>query len=151
MAKREGGLCYCHTERKRSQLLVEIGMLCGYINVLIGEMRGHRMPVPPAPYIPSKDPPIRRRELKYMPVPLRPVRSWGYFPLDDWPRGPVPDQVPLQASRYAQVLQWMVPILLQVLLWVMMPMTAVPSTLQVILSEMMTFPRPAMYCCTMMM
>nr|POF14645.1 hypothetical protein CFP56_26746 [Quercus suber] len=36
-------------------------MLCRYIGVLFGEMKRHIMPVSPAPYIPSGDPPIRRR------------------------------------------------------------------------------------------
>nr|POE50408.1 hypothetical protein CFP56_35580 [Quercus suber] len=33
-------------------------------------MRGHGMHVPLAPYIPSRDPPIWRHEIEYMPVPL---------------------------------------------------------------------------------
>lgn len=57
MAER-GGLCHCHIKRERGQLLVEIGMLRGHISVLIGEMRGQRMPVPPAHYIPGRYPPI---------------------------------------------------------------------------------------------
>lgn len=75
-------------------------MLRGYISVLINEMQGQRMPVPPAPYIPGKDPPIRRYESKYMLAPPRLAGCWGYAPLDDWAQGPVPDQAPFQASGY---------------------------------------------------
>ena len=45
-------------ERERGQLQVEIGMLCGYITILIGKMGGQRMPVPPLPYILGRDPSI---------------------------------------------------------------------------------------------
>nr|POE61478.1 hypothetical protein CFP56_37782 [Quercus suber]POF09234.1 hypothetical protein CFP56_18107 [Quercus suber] len=59
------------------------------------------MPVPLTPHISIRDPPIRRHESEYMPAPLGLAGSWGYAPLDDWARGPVLDQVPFHASRYA--------------------------------------------------
>ena len=76
-------------------------MLRGYISILISEMRGHRMPVPPAPYILGRDPYIRRHELKYIPIPLGPMGSWGCVPLNDWTWGLVPDQAPFQVLGYA--------------------------------------------------
>lgn len=56
-------------ERERGLFQVEIGMLRGYICVLIGEMWGQRMPIPPATYILGRDLPIRRHESKYMLAP----------------------------------------------------------------------------------
>ena len=70
-------------ERGRGQLQVEIGLLCGYIGILIGEMKGHKLPTPPTPYILGRDPPIRQHESKYMPATPEPTGSWGYAPLDD--------------------------------------------------------------------
>ena len=29
-----------------------------------------------------------------MPIPLGPIGNWGFVRLDDWERGPVPDQAP---------------------------------------------------------
>ena len=45
-------------EREGGQLQVEISLLRGNIGVLISEIRGHRMPLPFSPHIPSKNPPI---------------------------------------------------------------------------------------------
>ena len=45
-------------EREKDQLKVKICLLHGCIGVLISEMRGYRMPVPLAPYILGRDPPI---------------------------------------------------------------------------------------------
>ena len=59
-------------ERERSQHIVEVGLLQGYIGVLIGEMRGQGMSLPSAPLIPGRDPPIKRHETEYMSVPLGP-------------------------------------------------------------------------------
>ena len=73
------------TKRERSWLQVEIGLICGHIGILIGKMRGHRMP---APHILGRDPSIRRHKLEYMPTPPRPAGTWGYAPLDDWAWGP---------------------------------------------------------------
>ena len=44
-------------------------MLRGYICVLIGEMWGQRITIPPATYILGRDLPIRRHESKYMLAP----------------------------------------------------------------------------------
>lgn len=53
MAQKKGGLCHRHREkeRERDQLLVEIGMLRGYI----GEMWGQWMSIPTTPYILGRD------------------------------------------------------------------------------------------------
>ena len=59
-------------ERERGQLQVEIGLLCGYISVLISEMRGHRMLVPLAPHIPSRDPPIHHQSTCLL-LPNQPI------------------------------------------------------------------------------
>ena len=59
------------------------------------------MPVPFTPHILSRDPPFRRHELEYMPIPLGPASSWGCIPLDDWAQGPVTDQAPFQVLGYA--------------------------------------------------
>ena len=59
------------------------------------------MLVPPAPHISSRDPHIHRHESEYMHAPLGPASNWGYAPLDDWARGPIPDQALFQAPRYA--------------------------------------------------
>ena len=88
-------------EIERSQLLVKIGMLYRYIDILIDETRGHRMPVPFAPHILSRYPPFRRHELEYMPIPLGPTNNWGCFPLDDQAQGLVTDQAPFQVLGYA--------------------------------------------------
>jgi len=58
MAKRDRGPCRCYRERERErgQLQVKISLLYRYISILIGEMRGHRMPVPPVPHILGRDP-----------------------------------------------------------------------------------------------
>ena len=64
-------------------------MLRRYIGVLIGEMRGRRMPVLPTPYIPGKDRLIRRHASKYMPAPPGSAGSWGYALLDDWAQDPI--------------------------------------------------------------
>ena len=47
------------------------------------------MPILPEPYIPGKDPPIRRHASKYMLAPFGSTSSWGYAPLDDWARGSI--------------------------------------------------------------
>ena len=47
-------------KREKGQLQVKISLLCRYIGVLIGKIRGHRMLVPFAPYIPDRDPSIYR-------------------------------------------------------------------------------------------
>ena len=105
MAEKKGGPCGCHREkereRERSNLQVKIGMLREYISILIDKMRGHRMPMPPAPYIPHRNPHIRQHESEYMPIHLGPANSWGYSPLNDWTRGPVSNQAPFQVSGYA--------------------------------------------------
>ena len=72
-------------------------MLCKYIGILIGKIRGHRH------------------------------KASGYAP-----------------GSFE-------PILLQILLQVMMSMAAMSNALQVILSKIITFLRPTMYGCTMMM
>lgn len=56
LAEREMLASLSERERERSQLITKIAMLCGYIGILIGELRVQRMSMPPAPYIPSKDP-----------------------------------------------------------------------------------------------
>ena len=58
-------------------------MLQGYIGILIGEMRGHGMHVPPTPYILGRDPPIWRHETEYMPLPLDPTSGWGFALVSD--------------------------------------------------------------------
>ena len=64
-----------HRERERNQLMTEIGMLHGYIGIIMDELKAHRLPVPPTSHIPSKDPLIQRNEPKYVPVPLGPTDS----------------------------------------------------------------------------
>ena len=54
------------------------------------------MSVPPAPYIPGRDPPIRRHETEYMPVPLGLAGRWGFTPISDWAQGPIPGQASFQ-------------------------------------------------------
>ena len=54
------------TKRERGQLQIEIGLLRRYIDILISEMRGHMMLVPPAPHISSRDPHIHRHESEYV-------------------------------------------------------------------------------------
>ena len=56
--ERERGRPIPLPRRERGQLQVEIGQLHGYKGVLIGEIRGHRMPLPPAPHILSRYPHI---------------------------------------------------------------------------------------------
>lgn len=79
-----------------SQLIIETNMLQGYIGTLIGEMKGHKMHVPLAPYIPSKDPSIWRYKTKYMPIPPDLTSGWGFSPVSDWARGPTPRQASFQ-------------------------------------------------------
>jgi len=45
---------------------------------LIGEMRGQGLDVPQAPTILDINPPILRRELDYIPIPLDPAKGWGF-------------------------------------------------------------------------
>ena len=80
--------------------MTEIGMLHGYIGIIMDELKAHRLPVPPTSHIPSKDPLIQRNEPKYMPVPLGLTDSQGFFPFDAWAQGSVPGQAPFQASGY---------------------------------------------------
>ena len=87
--------------KRKKQLLIKIGMLRRYICILINKMKGHRMPVPPTPYIHGRDPSIRRHELEYMLIPPRPVSSWEFIPLDDLAWGPILDQAPFQVLGYA--------------------------------------------------
>ena len=54
------------------------------------------MLVPTTPYIPSKDPPIKRHETEYMPVPPSPTSGWEFAPILDWVRGPIPGQASFQ-------------------------------------------------------
>ena len=70
-------------ERERSQHIVEAGLLQRYIGILIGEIKGQGMPVPLAPFIPSRDPPIWRYETEYMPVPPGSIGGWGFGPVSD--------------------------------------------------------------------
>ena len=72
-------------------------MLQGYIGVLIDEMRGQGMSVPLAPLILGKDPPIRRHETEYMPVPLGPTSRLGFDLVLDWARGLALGQASFQA------------------------------------------------------
>ena len=65
-------------------------MLRGYIDILISEIRGQRMPVPRTPNIHSRDPSIRQHELEYMLAPPESASSYRYVTLDDWAQGPVP-------------------------------------------------------------
>lgn len=95
-------------DREKGQLQVEIGMLCRYIGILIGEIRGHRMSLPPTPPIPSRVPLIRQHELEYMLAPPKSAGSWEYTPLDDWARGLVLGYVP--GSLANQVNPFMGPI-----------------------------------------
>lgn len=81
-------------QRERDQLQVEISMVCKYIDILIGKMKGYRMSVPPVPHIPGRDTPISQHESKYIPTSLKPAGSQGYVLLDDWARGPIPGYVP---------------------------------------------------------
>ena len=46
------------------------------------------MHVPLAPYIPGKDPSIRRHELEYMPIPLGLAGGWGFALVSNWALGP---------------------------------------------------------------
>ena len=76
MAKRAGESGPCHRERGGgggSAHIVEASLLQEYIGILIGEMRGEGMLVPSEPFIPSRDPPIRRHKTKYMPIPSGPI------------------------------------------------------------------------------
>ena len=70
--------------------MIEIGMLCGYIGILISEIRGQRMPVPLTPNIPSRDTSIRQHKSEYMLAPPKSASSYEYVTLDNWARGPVP-------------------------------------------------------------
>ena len=56
-------------DRERSQHIVEVGLFQGYIGLLISVIRGQGMFRPLTPFIPGKDPPIRRHETDYIPVP----------------------------------------------------------------------------------
>ena len=76
-------------ERERSQHIDEVGLHYRYIGVLIDEMRGQEISVPPAPF---KDPPIRRHEIDYMLVPLGPTGGWGFASVSDWAWGPAQGQ-----------------------------------------------------------
>ena len=60
---------YAVAREREGSASIEIDLLREYISILISEKRGHRMPVPPAPYIPGRDPFIHRHELVYMPAP----------------------------------------------------------------------------------
>lgn len=51
------------------------------------------MLIPPAPYIPGRDLPIRCHESDYILAPPRPFGGWGYTPSGDWAQGPVPGYV----------------------------------------------------------
>lgn len=73
-------------ERKKSQYIADAGLLQGYINILISEMKGQEMPVPTTPYIPSRDPPIRRHETEYMLIPSGPTSKLGFAPILHWVR-----------------------------------------------------------------
>lgn len=58
------------------------------------------MHVPLAPYIPSRDPPIWRHEIEYIPVPLGPTDGWGFAFVSDWARGPTAGQTLFQTSGW---------------------------------------------------
>ena len=61
------------------------------------------MPVPLAPYILGRDPPICCHKLEYMFAPFGPAGGWGYAPLDDWAQGPVPGYVPSSSADRASL------------------------------------------------
>jgi len=93
------------------------------------------MPVPYAPYIPSRDPPIRRHESKYMPPSSGLAGSWGYAPLDNWARDPILGYVPGSQANQAGPSMG--------LLWAMMSKMVALGALLMIPLKMMTPPRPA--------
>ena len=47
------------------------------------------MPVPSAPHILGRDPPIHQHKSEYMPAPPKLAYSQGYATFDDWARGPI--------------------------------------------------------------
>ena len=117
------------TEREMGQFQVKIGLLHGYNDVLIGEIRGHRMPVPLAPYILGRDPPICCHKLEYM-----------FAPSDRLVVGGMPPQMIGLGALFqdmSQVLRRIELVFLQVPLQAMMLMMAALGAL------MMTPSRPA--------
>ena len=71
-------------KREKSQYIAEVGLLQGYIGILIDKMRGYRMFMPPMPYILGRDPPTQRHKTEYMPVPSGPIGGCRFAPVSNW-------------------------------------------------------------------